>query len=79
MKIYETKTWKGRKNSYSWNEYHLKNNVIEKFKCTMSKFFDGKENTWSKTERKVDSWKIGTDHMPVWLDALVQKLIKEDK
>ena len=73
MKIYKTKEWKGFGNSSSWNEYHQNNGVVTQYKCTSTKFFDGKENTKGVDMRKTASWKSNDSGMPSWLSKYVSK------
>jgi len=76
MKLYETREWKGYGKSCFWNEYWLKDNVITKFKCSRTKFFDGKENVWSTGKKVMESWKIGSSIIPEWLKKIVPKVKK---
>lgn len=66
--IYSTNEWDGYgKQSYYHNEYRLEGNMVVKYRCHRFKFFDGKENTWETSEKKVDSWNIDDPDMPDWL------------
>lgn len=68
MTIYRTNEWKHRYlKAYYWNEYRREDDVVTKVKCSRSKFFDGKENTWEFDEQEVDSWTIDDPDMPEWL------------
>lgn len=67
-KIYTTKEWNGySKQDYYDNEYRLEGDEVTKYKCNRFKFFDGKENNWESTEKKVASWKTDDSNMPEWL------------
>ncbi len=68
MVIYTTREWKGYgKHDYYWNEYRDEGDKVVKYKCSRSKFFDGKENEWYTEERVVDSWDKDDPNMPSWL------------
>ena len=67
-KIYTTNEWNGYgKQDYYHNEYRLEGDEVTKYKCNRFKVFDGKENTWEHTEKKIDSWKTSDPNMPDWL------------
>lgn len=73
MTIYTTNEWKGYgKQNYYWNEYRLKGNTVEKYKCHRQKFFDGKENVWGKEEHLEESWDINSKGMPTWLNKYIK-------
>ena len=65
--IYRTNEWKGHGKSYYWNEYHLEGSTVTKYKCSQTKFFDGRENTWSTDRNEVESWDVDDPNMPSWL------------
>ena len=66
--IYSTNEWNGYgKQNYYHNEYRREGDVVSKFKCNRFKSFDGKENSWHKDERLVDSWSVGDAALPEWL------------
>lgn len=68
-RIYKINEWKGYGKSYYWNEYYQDGDTVNKYKCSRSKFFDGRENSWSNSEpRKIDEWKIGDGDMPDWIN-----------
>lgn len=67
-KIYVTNEYKGYgKQNYYRNEYRLENDRVDKVKVNRRKSFDGKENSWSKSERVIDSWNVNDSSMPGWL------------
>ncbi|KYP19810.1 hypothetical protein [Streptococcus parauberis] len=66
--IYRTQQYDGYgKHNYYWNEYRQDRNEIIKFKCNKQKFFDGRENNWEESEKKVQSWNIDDPNIPEWL------------
>ena len=65
--IYVTKEKPGYGKSSYWNEYRLESDTVNKYRCGTVKSFDGKENTWVETEKKVDSWSVDDPTMPDWL------------
>ncbi len=74
MIIYRTREWKGHgKQNYSWNEYHLEADKVIKFACHRSKFFDGKENNWEESAKKVASWLVDDLNMPEWLHKFIHR------
>ena len=71
-KIYVTNEYKGYgKQNYYRNEYRLENDRVDKVKVNRRKSFDGKENSWSKSERVIDSWNVNDSSMPGWLKKLL--------
>lgn len=65
---YSTREWKGYgKQNYYHNEYRLEGDSINKYSCNRHKEFDGHENNWVTSERKVDSWHKNDSNMPDWL------------
>lgn len=67
-RIYSTNSWSGySKGSQYWNEYWLEDDKVVKYKCSSTKFFDGKENTRSNDMRKIESWNLDDPNMPEWL------------
>ena len=70
--IYTTNSWRGgSKNSTYHNEYHDDGDTVRKVKVHEFKFFDGRENTWEREEREVDSWRHDDPSMPDWLRELL--------
>ena len=65
--IYTTQERPGYGKSYYRNEYRLEDDTVTKYRCGRVKSFDGKENSWIETEKKVDSWSIDDPTMPDWL------------
>ncbi len=68
MTIYTTNEHKGYGNkSYYYNEYRTEGNLVVKYRVHRQKSFDGKENYWSREEKKLASWTLDDPNMPEWL------------
>ena len=71
-KIYVTNEHKGYgKQNYYRNEYRLENDRVDKVKVNRRKSFDGKESSWSTSERLIASWGVTDSSMPGWLKKLL--------
>ena len=71
--IYETNEWHGYgKQNYYKNVYEQDGDIISKYKCHRSKFFDGKENTWSNEKNLEASWEKNDPNLPEWLKQYIK-------
>jgi len=71
--IYTTREWKGYgKQNYSHYKYKQEGKEVFKYLCRRFKFFDGKENSWEKTEKLIGSWKTNDSSMPEWLHKYIR-------
>ena len=74
MLLYKTNEWKGYgKQEHIWNEYRLDVDKVTMVKCRRQKFFDGRENDWEQSERKMKSWARDDANLPEWLQELLKK------
>lgn len=71
--IYKTNEWKGHgKQNYYHNEYRDEGDSVTKYHCNRHKEFDGRENNWETSERKVESWNKSDTNMPDWLKNYIK-------
>ena len=68
--IYTTQEKKhGNRQNYYHNEYRDEGDNIGIYKCNRHKEFDGRENNWVTSERKIDTISKDSDSLPDWLKS----------
>lgn len=71
--IYKTGEYKvNKKQDYYHNEYRDEGDSVVKYRCNRHKEFDGHENNWETSEKKIQSWDKNDSSMPDWLRSHIK-------